>query len=73
MGNFLCNWESISFQKNVTARAMRFELFESVGSRWLCTNIFAWTQRIMYELVGKKKNNLFSTLWYRGAILLAEM
>jgi hypothetical protein len=30
-------------------------------------------QTIMYELVGKKKKNLFYTLWYRGAILLAEM
>jgi hypothetical protein len=28
----------------------------------------------MYENVGKKKkNNEFFTLWYRGAILLAEM
>jgi hypothetical protein len=27
----------------------------------------------MYEQVGKKKNNLFFTVWYRGAILLAEM
>jgi hypothetical protein len=27
----------------------------------------------MYEHFGKKKKNLFPTLWYRGAILLAEM
>jgi hypothetical protein len=67
-GNFLS-----SFQKHVTPRAMRFESFESDGSRWLCKNIYARTQTIMYEHVGKKKNNLFSTLWYRGAILLAEM
>jgi hypothetical protein len=26
----------------------------------------------MYERVAKKKNNLFFTLWYLGAILLAE-
>jgi hypothetical protein len=58
---------------NVTVRAMHFELFESEGSRWLCNNIYARTQIIMYEHVGKKKNNLFFTLWYRGAILLAEM
>jgi hypothetical protein len=52
---------------------MHFELFESDGSRWLCKNIYARTQIIMYEHVGKKKKNLFFTLWYRGAILLAEM
>jgi hypothetical protein len=51
---------------------MRFELFESDGSRWLCKNVYARTQIMMYEHVGKK-NNLFSTLWYRGAILLAGM
>jgi hypothetical protein len=53
---------------------MRFELFENDGSRWLCKKINARTQLIMYEHVGKKKKNyLFFTLWYRGAILLAEM
>jgi hypothetical protein len=52
---------------------MRFESFESYGSRWLCKNIDDRTQVIMYELVGKKKSNVFSTLWDRGAILLAEM
>jgi hypothetical protein len=52
---------------------MRFESFESDGSRWLCKNIYARTQTIMYEHIGKKKNNLFFTLWYRGAFLLAEM
>jgi hypothetical protein len=36
---------------------MRFELFESDGSRWLCKNIYARTERIMYEHVGKKKKN----------------
>jgi hypothetical protein len=51
---------------------MRFESFESDGSRWLCKNSYARTQIIMYEHVGKKKN-LFFTLWYWGAILLAEM
>jgi hypothetical protein len=58
---------------NDTARAMRFELFEFDGSRWLCKNSYARTQVIMYEHFGKKKKNLFPTLWYRGAILLAEM
>jgi hypothetical protein len=52
---------------------MRFESFESDGSRWLCKNINARTQMIMYQHGGKKNNNLSSTLWYRGAILLAEM
>jgi hypothetical protein len=53
---------------------MRFESFESDGSRWLCKNIYARTQIIIYELVGKKKKkNLFFTLWDRGVILLAEM
>jgi hypothetical protein len=52
---------------------MRFESFESEGSRWLCKNIHARTQIMMYEHVGKKNNNLFFTLWYRGVILLAEM
>jgi hypothetical protein len=52
---------------------MRFELFESDGSRWLCNNISARTQIIMYEHVGKKKNILFFTLWYKGAIVWAEM
>jgi hypothetical protein len=52
---------------------MRFDSFESDGSRWLCRNIYARTQIIMYENVGKKKNNLFFTLWYRELILLAEM
>jgi hypothetical protein len=28
---------------------------------------------MMYEHVGKKNNNLFSTLWCKGAILLAEI
>jgi hypothetical protein len=42
---------------------MRIELFESNGSRWLCKNIYARTQIIMYENVGKKKkNNEFFTL-----------
>jgi hypothetical protein len=27
----------------------------------------------MYEHDGKKKKKLFFTLWYKGAILLAEM
>jgi hypothetical protein len=49
---------------------MLFESFESDGIRWLCKNIYARTQIMMSENVGKKKNNLFSTLWYRGAILL---
>jgi hypothetical protein len=40
------------------------------GSVRMCT---VMTQTIMYEYVGKKKNNLFFTLWYRGAILLAKM
>jgi hypothetical protein len=52
---------------------MFFELFEIDGSRWLCKNISARTQMIMYEHVGKKPNNLFFNLWYRGTILLAEM
>jgi hypothetical protein len=52
---------------------MRFESFESEGSRWLCKNIYAKTQIIMYGHVAKKNNNLFFTLWYSGAILLAEM
>jgi hypothetical protein len=52
---------------------MSFESFESGGSRWLCKNKNAGTQIIMCEHFGKKKKNLFSTLWYRGAILLAEM
>jgi hypothetical protein len=52
---------------------MRFELFESDGSRWICKNIYVMTKILMYEHVGKKKNNSFITLWYRGAILLAEM
>jgi hypothetical protein len=54
---------------------MRFESFESDSSRWLCKNIYAWTQIMMYTNVGKKNNNnkVFFTLWYRGAILLAEM
>jgi hypothetical protein len=47
----------LAFQKHVTVRAMRFESFESDGSRWLCKNIYAMTQIIMYEHVGKKKNN----------------
>jgi hypothetical protein len=63
----------LAFQKNVTARAMFFELFEIDGSRWLWTNISARTQMIMYEHDGKKTNNLFFNLWYRGTILLAEM
>jgi hypothetical protein len=52
---------------------MRFELITSDGSRWLCKNIYARTQIIMYEHVRKKKKNLFFTLWYRRAILLAEI
>jgi hypothetical protein len=52
---------------------MHFESFESDGSRWLCKHIYARTQIIMYEHVAKKKRNLFFTLWYKGAILLAEM
>jgi hypothetical protein len=51
---------------------MRFESFEKDGSRWLCTNIYARTKIKRQKHVGKNKNNLFSTLWYRGAILLAE-
>jgi hypothetical protein len=51
---------------------MRFELFESDGSRWLCKNISARGQRIMYEDVGKKKKILYSVVlgsdWYWGAI-----
>jgi hypothetical protein len=58
---------------SVTALAMGFELFESDGSRWLCKNIYARAKKIMYEHVGKIKKNLFFTLWYRGAILLAEI
>jgi hypothetical protein len=34
---------------------MRFELFDNDGSRWLCKNIYARTQLIMYEHVGKRK------------------
>jgi hypothetical protein len=52
---------------------MRFESFESDSSRWLCNNIYARTQIIMDEHVGKKKKNLFFTLWYKGVILLAEI
>jgi hypothetical protein len=51
---------------------MRFESFENDGSRWLCKNT-PGHRLIMFERVGKKKKNLFSTLWYKGAILLAEM
>jgi hypothetical protein len=47
--------------------------FESEGSRWLCKSFYARTQIILYVHVGKKKKNLFFTLWYKGAILLAEM
>jgi hypothetical protein len=53
---------------------MSFELFESDGSRWLYRNIYATAQTTMY--VGKKKKKSFFTLWalwYRGAILLAEI
>jgi hypothetical protein len=49
------------------------ESFESDGSRWLCKNIFARTQIILYDHVGEKRKNLFFILWYKGAILLAEM
>jgi hypothetical protein len=73
MGDFLSSWSSISFQKLVTARAMRFELFESDGSRWLCKNMETGTHIIMFEHVGKNNNNLFFALWYGGAISLAEM
>jgi hypothetical protein len=54
---------------------MRFELFESVGSRWLSKNIYTRTERIMYEHVGNKKKNsiLCGALWYRGSILLADI
>jgi hypothetical protein len=52
---------------------MRFELFESEGSRWLCKSTNARPQKIMHEHVGKKKKNVFFTLWYRRAFLLAEM
>jgi hypothetical protein len=51
---------------------MRFELFESDGSK-LCKNIYARTQIITYDHVRKNNNNFFFTLWHRGAILLAEM
>jgi hypothetical protein len=44
---------------------MRFESFERYGSRWLCKNNNARTQIIMYEHDGKKKKNLFFTLWDR--------
>jgi hypothetical protein len=57
----------LAFQKNVAARAIRFELFESDGGTCFCKNINGRTQIIVYELVGRKKNNLFFTLWYRGA------
>jgi hypothetical protein len=63
----------LAFQKHFTARAMRFESFESDGSRWLCKNINGRIQIIIYEHLGKKNNNLFFTLWYRGVISLAEM
>jgi hypothetical protein len=33
-----------------------YESFESDASRWLCKNIYARTQVIIYEHVGKKKN-----------------
>jgi hypothetical protein len=52
---------------------MRFELFESDGSRWLCENYNTWARVIKYEHVAKKNNKLFFTLWYWGAILLAEI
>jgi hypothetical protein len=55
---------------------MHFELFESDGSRWLCKNSYAnyaGTQMIMYEHVGKKKKKKLFNLWYKGAILLAEI
>jgi hypothetical protein len=41
---------------------MRFDLFESDGTRWLCRNLYTLytrTQILMYEHVGKKKKNLF--------------
>jgi hypothetical protein len=41
---------------------MRFELFESDGSRWLCMNIFSRTERIMHDHVGKKKKKKSSLL-----------
>jgi hypothetical protein len=47
----------LAFEEHVTARAILFELFESDGSRWLCNNLNARTERIMYEHVGKKKKN----------------
>jgi hypothetical protein len=55
----------LAFQKNDATRAMCFELFEIDGNRWLCKNN-----------VGKKKKNLFFTLWplwYGETILLAEI
>jgi hypothetical protein len=41
---------------------MRFELFESDGSRWLCKNIYAGTQIMMYEMIERRRRRRIYSL-----------